>query len=83
MTRVTNGWPRSHPFQRRYTAMLVNANGYLLGLARYIVLSPVSTGMIADPGDGWPRGAGAGGANAKVPARLHAMIPDLTLRACL
>ena len=30
---------RSHPFQRRNTAMLVDANGYLFELARYIVRS--------------------------------------------
>ena len=63
--------------------MLVDANGYLLEPELDIVLTPVCAGMLADPGDGWPRGAGAGCANAKVLAGLHAMIPDLTLRACL
>ena len=83
MTRVANGSLRGHLFQRHNKAMLVDANGYLLELELDIVLTPVCAGMLADPGDGWPRGAGAGCANAKVPARLHAMIPDLTLRACL
>ena len=82
MTRVANGWPRGHPFQRHNKAMLVDANGYLLELELDIVLTPVCAGMLADPGDGWPRGAGAGCANAKVLAGLHAMIPDLTPRAC-
>ena len=45
---------RGHPFQRRNKAMLVDANGYLLGPSR----TSCSSGLrLADPGDGWPRGA--------------------------
>lgn len=42
-----------HLFQGRYKAILVDADTYLLELARYIVLNPVRAGMVDDPGE-WP-----------------------------
>ena len=42
-----------HLFQGRYKAILVDADSYLLELARYVVLNPVRAGMVADAGD-WP-----------------------------
>jgi REP element-mobilizing transposase RayT len=42
-----------HLFQGRYKAILVDADTYLLELARYVVLNPVRAGMVADAGD-WP-----------------------------
>lgn len=42
-----------HLFQGRYKAILVEREGYLLELARYIVLNPVRAGMVGAPGD-WP-----------------------------
>jgi len=42
-----------HLFQGRYKAILVDADDYLLELARYVVLNPVRAGMVADPGE-WP-----------------------------
>ena len=42
-----------HLFQRRYKAILVDANSYLLELTRYVVLNPVRAGMVSDPAD-WP-----------------------------
>ena len=42
-----------HLFQGRYKAIVVDADTYLLELARYIVLNPVRAGMVADPGE-WP-----------------------------
>jgi len=42
-----------HLFQGRYKAILVDADSYLLELARYVVLNPVRAGMVVDPGD-WP-----------------------------
>ena len=39
-----------HLFQGRYKAIVVDADGYLLELARYVVLNPVRAGMVGDPG---------------------------------
>lgn len=39
--------------QGRYKAILVDADSYLLELARYVVLNPVRARMVADAGD-WP-----------------------------
>jgi putative transposase len=41
-----------HLFQGRYKAILVEAERYLLELARYVVLNPVRAGMVSEPG-GW------------------------------
>lgn len=38
-----------HLFERRYRSILVDADGYLLALVRYIHLNPVVAGMVADP----------------------------------
>jgi hypothetical protein len=38
-----------HLFERRYHAVLVDADSYLLTLIRYIHLNPVDAGMTADP----------------------------------
>lgn len=38
-----------HLFQGRYKAILVDRNGYLLELARYIVLNPVRAGLVECP----------------------------------
>ncbi len=42
-----------HVFQGRFKAIVVDKEGYLLELARYIVLNPVRAGMRADAKD-WP-----------------------------
>lgn len=42
-----------HVFQGRYKAILVQKDGYLLELARYIVLNPVRAGMVKSARD-WP-----------------------------
>jgi REP element-mobilizing transposase RayT len=42
-----------HVLQGRYKAILVEADAYLLELARYIVLNPVRAGMVRGAGD-WP-----------------------------
>jgi putative transposase len=42
-----------HLTQGRYKALLVQKEGYLLELSRYIVLNPVRLGMVASP-EGWP-----------------------------
>jgi putative transposase len=42
-----------HVFQGRYKAILVDKDGYLLELARYVVLNPVRAGMVRNPQD-WP-----------------------------
>lgn len=42
-----------HLFQGRYKAILVDADGYLQALSRYVVLNPVRAGMVAAPDD-WP-----------------------------
>ena len=42
-----------HVFQRRYKAILVERDGYLLELARYVALNPVRAGMVDGPQD-WP-----------------------------
>lgn len=42
-----------HVFQGRYKAILVEKEGYLLELSRYVVLNPVRAGMVADAGQ-WP-----------------------------
>ena len=39
-----------HLFQGRYKAILVDADAYLLELARYVVLNPVRAAMVDDPG---------------------------------
>ena len=38
-----------HLFERRYHALLVDADSYLLELIRYIHLNPVRAGLVADP----------------------------------
>jgi REP element-mobilizing transposase RayT len=38
-----------HLFERRYHAVLVDADAYLLTLLRYIHLNPVRAGLVADP----------------------------------
>jgi len=38
-----------HLFERRYHAVLVDADDYLLTLIRYIHLNPVRAGLVADP----------------------------------
>jgi len=40
-----------HLFQGRFKAILVEREGYLLELARYVVLNPVRAGMVAAPGE--------------------------------
>jgi REP element-mobilizing transposase RayT len=40
-----------HLFERRYHAILVDADAYLLQLTRYIHLNPVRAGLAADPAD--------------------------------
>ena len=40
-----------HLFERRYRAILVQKDGYLKELLRYIHLNPVRAQMVADPGD--------------------------------
>ncbi|SMC23707.1 REP element-mobilizing transposase RayT [Andreprevotia lacus DSM 23236] len=42
-----------HVFQGRYKAILVEKEGYLLELSRYVVLNPVRAGMVALP-ESWP-----------------------------
>ncbi len=42
-----------HLFQERFKAILVDADSYLLELARHVVLNPVRAGMVRDPGK-WP-----------------------------
>jgi REP element-mobilizing transposase RayT len=40
-----------HLFERRYHAVVVDADAYLLTLLRYIHLNPVRGGLVAQPGD--------------------------------
>jgi len=40
-----------HVFQGRYKAVLVEKEGHLLELARYVVLNPVRAGLVADAAD--------------------------------
>ncbi len=40
-----------HLFERRFRAILVDADSYLLSLVRYIHLNPVVAGMAADPAE--------------------------------
>jgi len=40
-----------HLFQGRFKAILVDSDGYLLTLARYIVLNPVRVGLVKHPED--------------------------------
>lgn len=40
-----------HLFERRYRAVLVDADAHLLRLTRYIHLNPVRAGLVADPAD--------------------------------
>jgi len=40
-----------HLFERRYHAILVDADAYLLRLTRYIHLNPVRAGLVRDPAD--------------------------------
>lgn len=42
-----------HIFQGRFKAILVQKQGHLLELCRYIVLNPVGAGMVESP-DAWP-----------------------------
>jgi hypothetical protein len=39
-----------HLFERRYRAKLVDADGYLLALVRYIHYNPVRAALVRDPG---------------------------------
>ena len=39
-----------HVLQGRFKAILVDRDGYLLELARYLVLNPVRAGRVKDPG---------------------------------
>lgn len=39
-----------HVFQGRYKAIMVDKEGYLLELSRYVVLNPVRAGMVTDAG---------------------------------
>ena len=39
-----------HLFQGRFQAILVEQEGYLLELARYIVLNPIRAKMVKTPG---------------------------------
>lgn len=39
-----------HLFQGRFKGILVDKEGYLLELTRYVVLNPVRAGMVAQPG---------------------------------
>jgi putative transposase len=43
-----------HLFQGRFKAVLVDRDGYLLEVCRYVELNPMPAGMVAAPGD-WPR----------------------------
>ncbi len=71
-----------HLFQGRYKAILVDADRYLLELARLVVLNPVRAGMVADAGD-WPwssNGAMVGAqASRKRPATTPTARPHLVL----
>ena len=40
-----------HLFERRYHALLVDTEAYLLTLVRYVHLNPVRGGLVADPAD--------------------------------
>jgi len=42
-----------HLFQGRYTGILVEADSYLLEVARYVVLNPMRAGMVGEAGE-WP-----------------------------
>lgn len=42
-----------HVFQGRYKAILVEKDGYLLELSRYVVLNPVRAGLVSEAGQ-WP-----------------------------
>ncbi|MCJ7663572.1 MAG: hypothetical protein MUO24_04960 [Desulfobacterales bacterium] len=44
---------RGHLMQGRYKAFLVEKEGYLLELSRYIVMNPVRAGMVSSPQQ-WP-----------------------------
>jgi len=44
-----NAGQSGHLFERRYRAILVDADSYLLALVRYIHLNPVVAGMVAEP----------------------------------
>jgi REP element-mobilizing transposase RayT len=58
MSRIASSYARTvqlrlkttgHLFERRYHAVLVDADSYLLTLLRYIHLNPVRAGIVADP----------------------------------
>lgn len=60
MHRIAGGYARwfqsllpttGHLFERRYHALLVDADSYLLEVIRYIHLNPVRAGVVSDPGD--------------------------------
>jgi putative transposase len=42
-----------HVFQGRFKDQIVDRDGYLLTLSRYVVMNPVRAGLVARPGD-WP-----------------------------
>ena len=44
---------RSHVFEGRFKALLVETEGHALGVHRYIALNPVRAGLVRDPED-WP-----------------------------
>lgn len=60
MQRIASAYARTvqlrvhttgHLFERRYHAVLVDAENYLLTLVRYIHLNPVRAGLVKDPAD--------------------------------
>jgi REP element-mobilizing transposase RayT len=85
-----------HVLQGRYKAILVEADAYLLELARYIVLNPVRAGMVRGAGD-WPwssyratagDGAASGAGDQAVPSwlaldKLLALFNDLRCRRAI
>ena len=56
-----------HVFQGRFKAILVEREGYLLELARYVVLNPVRARMVSDAG-AWPWSSYAAMTGAQSPA---------------
>ena len=60
-----------HLFQGRFSGILVEREGYLLELARYVVLNPVRAGMVRHAGDWVWSSYGAMVGRAPVPAWLE------------
>ena len=42
-----------HLFERRYRSIVIETDGHLLSLARYLALNPVAAGLCEDPAE-WP-----------------------------